>query len=256
MNVLAIFSKEVKAYFASPIAYVVLAIFAVINGYFFYSMMAVFHLISLQATLGSGLGMPGLNPADGVFRPLFRNMSVLLLVVVPVITMRLFSEEKKSKTFELLFSYPLRDLEVLLGKFLAALLMYAAMLSITLLYPAIVSAFITLPWGQILSGYVGLLLLGIAYLAAGILMSSLTENQIVAAIGAFGLLLLFWAIGWSADWAGPVLGPILLHLSLIEHYEPFAKGVMESKHAIYYLNFGLFALFLTLWVLDGKRWRG
>ncbi len=256
MNVLAIFSKEVKAYFASPIAYVVLAIFAVINGYFFYSIMAVYHLISLQAALGSGLGMPGLNPGDGVFRPLFRNMSVLLLLVVPAITMRLFSEEKKSKAFELLFSYPVRDLEVLLGKFLAGLLLYVAMLSITLLYPAIVSAFITLPWGIILSGYLGLLLLGIAYLAAGILISSLTENQIIAAIGAFGVLLLFWAIGWSADWAGAVLGPILLHISLIEHYEPFAQGVIESKNVVYYLNFALFSLFLTLWVLDSRRWRG
>lgn len=255
MNVLAIFKKELRAYFASPIAYVVLTIFALISGFFFYSLLTFFSLNSLQAAMNPALGQ-GLNASQWIVSPLFRDIAVTMLLLMPAATMRLFSEEKKTGTIELLFSYPIRDWELLLGKFLAALALYAAMLGISLLDVAMLGSFARLEWGLIVSGYIGLLLLGMAFLGLGILASALTENQVVAAVGAFGVLLLLWVIGWSAEAAGPTLGPILSHLSIINHYDSFAKGTIESRDVIYYLNFTLLCLFLTLRSLESKRWRG
>jgi ABC-2 type transport system permease protein len=255
MNVLPIFKKELRWYFASPIAYVVLTIFALLSGYFFYSLLTFFSLNSLQASFNPAFSQ-GLNASEWIVRPLLRNIAVTMLLLMPAATMRLFSEEKKSGTIELLFTYPIRDWELLLGKFLAALALYAAMLGISLLQLLMLRLFAPLEWGPILSGYLGLLLMGMAFLGLGILASSLTENQIVAAVGAFGVLLLLWVIGWSTDAAGPTLGPILSHLSIINHYDSFAKGVIESKDVIYYLNFTLLCLFLTLRSLESKRWRG
>lgn len=255
MNVWAIFKKEIRSYFASPIAYVVLTIFALLSGYFFYSLLTFFSLNSLQASFNPALAQ-SLNATEWIVRPLLSNIAVTMLLLMPAATMRLFSEEKKSGTIELLFSYPIRDWEVLLGKFLAALGLYAGMLAISLLDLLMLGFFARLEWGPIMTGYLGLLLLGMAFLGLGILASSLTENQIVAAVGAFGALLLLWVIGWSTEAAGPTLGPILSHLSIINHYDGFAKGIIESKDVIFYLNFTLLCLFLTLRSLESKRWRG
>ncbi|PTL37105.1 ABC transporter permease [Candidatus Methylomirabilis limnetica] len=255
MNVLAIFKKEFRAYFASPIAYVVLTIFALISGFFFYSLLTFFSLNSLQAATNPGFGRD-LNVSEWIVRPLFRDIAITMLLLMPAATMRLFSEEKKTGTIELLFTYPIKDWELLLGKFLAALALYSAMLGISLLDIALLGSFAALEWGLILTGYIGLLLLGMAFLGLGILASALTENQVVAAVGSFGILLLLWVIGWSAEAAGPTLGPILSHLSIINHYDSFAKGTIESRDVIYYLNFTLLCLFLTLRSLESKRWRG
>jgi ABC-2 type transport system permease protein len=255
MNVWAIFRKELRSYFASPIAYVVLTIFALISGYFFYSLLTFFSLNSMQASFNPALA-PSLNATEWIVRPLLRNIAVTMLLLMPAATMRLFSEEKKSGTIELLFSYPIRDWELLAGKWLAAVALYGSMLGVSLLDLAMLGLFARLEWGPILTGYLGLLLLGMTFLGLGILASSLTENQIIAAVGAFGVLLLLWVIGWSSEAAGPTLGPILAHLSIINHYDSFSKGVIESKDVIYYLNVTLLCLFLTLRSLESKRWRG
>ena len=177
-------------------------------------------------------------------RPLFSNISVILLLLMPLVTMRLFAEERRSGTIELLLTYPVRDGAVLSGKYLAALALYATMLGLTLLYPAIVAYFARLEWGPVLTGYLGLLLMGAAFLAVGVFASSLTENQIVAAIVTFGILLIFWIIGWGADspaarWAGAA--------APVDHraQRHFAKGVLDTKDVLYYLNFTVLALFLT-----------
>jgi gliding motility-associated transport system permease protein len=175
---------------------------------------------------------------------------------MPLITMRLFAEERRSGTIELLLTYPVRDGAVLVGKFLAALALYALMLALTLLYPLLVFAFTRLEWGPVLTGYVGLLLLGAAFIAAGIFASSLTENQIVAAMTTFGVLLLFWVIGWTADTVGGTGGRILSHLSLIEHFDNFGKGVLDTRDIVYYLSFIALALFLSLRSLEARRWKG
>jgi ABC-2 type transport system permease protein len=255
VRVWPIFKKELLLYFTSPVAYVVFTIFLLIVGYFFYSIFAFFSMASMQAAMNPAFARD-LNVTDGVMRPLFSNISVILLLLMPIITMRLFAEERKSGTIELLLTYPVRDGAVLIAKYLAAFALYGAMLALTLLYPAIVLYFARLEWGPILTGYLGLVLMGGAFLAVGLLCSSLTENQIVAAISTFGVLLIFWVINWSADFAGGAAGRILSHLSIVEHLESFTKGVIDTRDVVYYVNFVILALFLTLRSLEARRWNG
>ena len=255
MRVWPIFKKEMRLYFTSPVAYVVLTIFLVIAGWFFYNIFAFFTLASMQSAMNPAMARD-LNVTDSVMRPLVSNISVILLLLMPLVTMRLFSEERRSGTIELLLTYPVRDGAVLVGKYLAALALYALMLALTLLYPGIVVYFARLEWGPLVTGYAGLLLMGGTFIAVGIFASSLTENQIVASITTFGILLILWVIGWSADYVGGVWGKVLQHLSLIEHNDNFAKGVLDTKDVIYYLNFIALALFLTLRSLEARRWKG
>jgi ABC-2 type transport system permease protein len=197
-----------------------------------------------------------LNITDSVMRPLFTNMSVVLLFFMPMLTMRLFAEEKKSGTRELLLTYPVRDGEVLAGKFLAAGALYVILLCLTLVYPGLIATFTRVEWGPILTGYLGLVLTGATFLAVGVLISSLTENQIVAGFGTFGVLLGLWIIGWGAEFAGGNLKAVLQYLSITEHMDTFSRGLIDTKDLVYYLSAIALALFLTLRSLDSKRWRG
>lgn len=254
MRIWPIFKKEMRLYFTSPVAWVIMAVFLFIAGYFFYSIFSYYARVSMQSAMNPMGG--GLNVTDGVLRPLFSNFSVILLLMMPLITMRLFAEERRSGTIELLLTYPVRDGAVLLAKFLAAFALYVLMIALTLLYPAIIWYFAPLEWGPILTGYAGLLLMGATFIAVGVFASSLTENQIVAALVSFLILLMFWVVGWSADFADPALARVLQHLSLTEHNESFAKGVFETKDVIFYVNFTLVALFLALRSLEARRWKG
>ncbi len=255
MKVWPVFKKELRLYFTSPVAYVVFTIFLLISGYFFSIYFAFFSLMSMQSAMNPALARD-LNVTEGILRPLFSIISVVMLFLMPILTMRLFAEEKKTGTIELLLTYPVRDGEVLLGKYLAAVALYLVMLLFTALYPGVLAYFARLEWGPLLSGYLGLVLLGGAFLAIGVLASSLTENQIVAAIATFGILLISWVIGWSADFAGQGWGKLLSRLSIQEHFDSFAKGVIDTKDVVYYLDFTVLALFLTLRSLESKRWRG
>jgi ABC-2 type transport system permease protein len=255
VKIWAIFKKEMRLYFTSPVAWVVFTIFLLIAGYFFYSIFAFFTLASMQSAMNPQMGRD-LNVTDSVMRPLFSNISVILLLLMPLVTMRLFAEERRAGTIELLLTYPVRDGAVLAGKYLAALALYAIMIALTLLYPGIVVYFARLEWGPILTGYLGLLLMGATFIAVGVFASSLTENQIVAAITTFGVLLIFWILGWSADYAGGTAGKVLQFLSILEHNDSFSKGVLDTKDVLYYLNFTVLALFLTLRSLEARRWKG
>jgi ABC-2 type transport system permease protein len=255
VKIWAIFKKEMRLYFTSPVAWVVFTIFLLIAGYFFYSIFAFFTLASMQSAMNPQMGRD-LNVTDSVMRPLFSNISVILLLLMPLVTMRLFAEERRAGTIELLLTFPVRDGAVLAGKYLAALGLYAIMIALTLLYPGIVVYFARLEWGPILTGYLGLLLMGATFIAVGVFASSLTENQIVAAITTFGALLIFWILGWSADYAGGTAGKVLQFLSILEHNDSFSKGVLDTKDVLYYLNFTVLALFLTLRSLEARRWKG
>jgi ABC-2 type transport system permease protein len=255
VKVWPVFKKELRLYFTSPVAYAVGTIFLLIAGYFFYSIFAFFTMASMQAMMNPAMARE-LNVTDSVLRPLFSNLSVILLLIMPLLTMRLIAEERRAGTIELLLTYPIRDGAVLAGKYLAALALYAMMIGFTLAYPAMVAYFAQLEWGPLLTGYLGLLLMGAAFLAVGLFASSLTENQIVAAVITFGVLLMFWVIGWSADYAGGGFGRVLAHLSILEHNESFSRGVLDTKDVIYYLNFTALALFLTLRALEARRWKG
>ena len=251
----ALMKKELRLYFTTPVAYGVVFCFLLITGYFFYSIFAFYTMASMQAAMNPQMARE-MNVTDSVLRPLFSNMSVILLLLMPLVTMRLFAEERRSGTIELLLTYPVRDGAVLLGKYFAALMLYASMLVLTLLYPAIVMYFARVEWGPLLTGYVGLLLMGATFIAVGIAVSSFFENQIMAGTVTFVTLLMFWVIGWSAEAAGGVWKTILSQLSIIEHYDSFSKGILDTKDVIYYLNFTILALFIGLKSLEARRWKG
>ncbi|MFH1091162.1 MAG: ABC transporter permease subunit [Pseudomonadota bacterium] len=253
-NFWAIFKREIRVYFASPIAYAVMIIFLVLAGYFFYSSMTYYVLASFQAARNPNL--QGLNVIDMVLSPLFGNLSIILLLMLPVLTMRMFSEEKKSGAHELLFSYPVRDMEVLLGKYAASLCVVLLMIGLTALYQLFLWGYGLWEPGVALSGYLGLVLLAAAFVSLGIFISSLTENQVVAAVVSFGVLLMFWVVGWSAAQAGGPLKDVLVYVSLVKHLSNFAKGIVDTADVFYYLCFIFLFLFLTLRSLESKRWRG
>jgi len=255
VKIWAIFKKEMRLYFTSPVAWVVLTIFLFIAGYFFSSIFSFFSQASIQSAMNPQMGRD-LNVTDSVMRPLFSNVSVILLLLMPLVTMRLFAEERRAGTIELLLTYPVRDGAVLAAKYLAALGLYALMIGLTVLYPLIVVYFARLEWGPVLTGYLGLTLMGATFIAVGVFASSLTENQIVAAVTTFGVLLIFWILGWSADYAGGSIGRVLQFLSILEHNDSFSKGVLDTKDVLYYVNFTALALFLTLRSLEARRWKG
>jgi len=259
MRVWPIFKKEMRIFFTSVVAYVILAIFLLVMGWFFSQIFQYYAQATVRAGMSPMMGQQDLNTTDGILRPLFSNIAVILLLsLMPLLTMRLFAEERRSGTIELLLTYPIRDGAVLLGKYTAALAFYGILLALTLLYPLMIFYMGgRVEWGAVLTGYVGLLLLGSAFMAVGLFASSLTENQIVAAVTTFGILLMFWVIGWGADAAGGSWwGKLLQHLSITDHFDSFGKGVFETKDIIYYVDFTLLALFLTLRSLEARRWKG
>lgn len=255
-NFFPIFKREFKSYFNSPIAYVVIAMFLLVSGFFFYNIYSFFNYVVFSMGMQGGGLMEQINTAEMVCRPLYSNVVIVILLMVPLLTMRLLAEEKKLGTIEILLTYPVRDIEAVLGKFAACLAVYCVMLAGTLLYPLMLSVYSGVEWGPVLSCYLGLLLVGSAFISTGLLISSLTENQIIAGVGTFAVLLLFWLLGASERLVSPELGAILKHLSLLEHFEQFAKGIIDTRDILYYFNFTFIALFLTLRSLDSGKWRG
>lgn len=249
-----VYSKEMYRIFASPIFYVVAFIFLTLAGYFFYSAVAYYSLLSFQAGRNPFLAQQ-LNLGEMVLEPFFGSIGIVLLLMVPLITMRLFAEEKKTGTVELLLTYPISDRGAVLGKFTAALSVVALMLTGTLPAMVVLSAFTTAPWATILSGYLGLVLMSSAFVSLGVLASSLTQNQIVAAAITFGAALLLWIIGWAQTLAGQEVGSVFVYLSLLSHFESFTKGVLDSRDILYYGLFVTLFLFATLRVLESRHWR-
>jgi len=198
-----------------------------------------------------------MNLNEMVMTPLLYNMTIVLLLMVPLITMRLFAEEKKLKTEELLLTSPLSVNSVVLGKYLAGLVFFLVMLALTAVYPLVLFQYGSPPpeSGSILAGYLGLFFLGAAFIAVGLFASSLTENQIVAAVICFVALLLFFIVGWPAESMGTAGGKVLEYLSLIDHFTDFSKGLIDSRHVVYFLSFILFALFITKRSVESMRWR-
>ncbi|MBO8130857.1 MAG: ABC transporter permease subunit [Candidatus Marinimicrobia bacterium] len=253
-NIIAIFKRDARGYFTSPIAYIVIGLFLVVSGIFFYLMLRSFLQYSYAAMMQRA-GYP-INVNLMLIRPFLLNTSVIILFIVPIITMRSFSEDKKSGTMELLLTSPITNSQIIIGKFIASYLLYTVMVSMTFIF--MIFLFI---WGKpqfmpIFIGYIGILLLGAALVATGNFISSLTENQIVAAIGTFGATMLLWVIGFAGDFAGKVFGNILKYLSIIEHFDDFSKGIFDTNHLVFYLSLMLIMLFLTYQSIESSKWRG
>ena len=251
-NILAIAHKELKSYFSTPIAYIVIGFFALLFGYFFYAMLVIFNQQSLQ--FGGEGGAMDIN--QQLIRPLFLNASVILLFVLPLITMRTYSEEKRSGTIELLLTSPLSDFEIIIGKFLGAMTLYAAMLGITLIHVALLFSYGNPEWKVVVTGYAGLLLMGGCFISVGLLISSMTKNQIVSGMVTFAVFLLLWVINWIASFTGPTTQSVLNYLSITDHFDDFTRGILDTKHLIYYFSVMSFGLFLTSRSVDTERWKG
>jgi gliding motility-associated transport system permease protein len=252
-NIATIAGKELRSYFGSPVAWVLMGLFAVVFGYFYNVYLQVFVRQALQNQFGQPQPM---NVNDQMIRPLLQNASVLVLFLLPMVTMRTYSEEKRSGTIELLLTSPVTDLEITIGKFLGSVGVYGGLLAVTFAYVLVLFGLGRPEWKPIISGFLGLLLLGCCFLALGLFVSSTTKNQIVAGTATFVVALMFWIINWFADSAGPTIGPILNYLSVTQHFEDFGKGVIDTKHLVFYASFIVFGLFLTLKSVDTERWRG
>ena len=253
-NIMAIAGKELRSYFASPMAYIIIGLFALLFGVFFNAFLQAFLDESQRSAMMGGGG--ALNVNDRMIRGVLLNAAIIILFVMPMITMRTYAEEKRSGTIELLLTSPLTDVQIILGKFLGAMGLFAAMLLVTMLDIAILFRLGNPEWKPIATGYLGLLLMGGCFISVGLLISSLTKNQIVAGFMTFAVFLLLWVINWFGEGSGPTGRAVLSFLSITEHLDDFTRGIIDTKHVVYYLSFITFGLFLTAKSVDSERWRG
>jgi ABC-2 type transport system permease protein len=244
-NVVAIVRRELRSYFGSPLVYVIGAVFLGLSGYYFYSDLVHF------VTFGFGV-----NILENFWQLLFIDIRLFLLFCVPFVTMRLFAEEKRLGTIELLFTYPLRDTEIFLGKFLAATVVVLALLAPTLLYPFFLYAMQPYTLAPVFAGYLGLALLAVSFVACGMFVSSLTDSQVTAGFVTVGVLFLLWALTWNEAASSPASLQVLRVLSMFDHFQSFSVGVIDGFDVAYFVFAVVLFGHLTLRSLESRTWRG
>ena len=255
-NVLTIAGKEILSLFVSPIAYVVLTGFLLLGGWFFFNLLFRFNYsLTIYTSFRMVQAMSSLNLNEHVMAPLLHNLTIILVILVPTITMRSFAEEKRSGTYELLLTSPLTVNQIVMGKFLGCLFFLFVMILATGVYPAILLYFGNPEAGVLVSGYLGLFLVGATFVSIGLFTSSLTQNQIIAAVTCFVILLLLYVLSWPAETTGPTAGELLRYLSVIEHFSEMVKGVIDTRDLVYFLTLIVFCLFLTQRSVESSRWR-
>ena len=249
-----ILAKELRCFFVSPILYVVGAVFLFISGFIAHLMMVnagqqAIRFLQIQNTYAQ------LNLNELVFRSLFYSLDFVLMFLLPILTMRLFAEERKLQTFELLLTSPVGINELISAKYISVLLIYLGLLSLTSLTPILLSLYSSFHWNPILTGYVALALQGGFFLACGLLASATTENQVVAAFLSFGMILLIWLLGGLGSLLGDTtIGTVLAYLSFSEHYDRLVRGLLEAKDIVYYVSGTVLMLFIAHRVVDSHRW--
>jgi ABC-2 type transport system permease protein len=252
-NVLTIWRKELRSYFASPVAYLLLTMFAIIFGFFFWNIVSYFAKEGVESRVRGEMFPMNLN--ERVIRPLLANAGVVGLFMIPLITMRLFAEEKRTGTIELLVTSPIRDGELIMGKWLAALTLYGGLLLLTALNFIFLFKYGNPDWKPLAIGYLGLLLQAGAMLAIGMFISTLTKNQIIAGAATFGVCLLLWVLGWAGGFETATWAQVLSYISVTTHTESFSKGVLDSKDAVYFVSVTFVGIFFTARSLESLRWR-
>lgn len=251
----AIIAKELRGYFVSPIVYVVAAVFLLIFGLLSYLYVVFAGAQAIQMMQMQG-GMAQINLNDLVFRNLFASTRFVLLIILPILTMRLFAEERKLRTFEFLMTSPAGINEIVAGKFVAVLLVFLGLLGLTGLVPAVLALFSDFDWYPVLTGYLAMLLLGALFLAVGVFASALTENQIVAAFLSFGILLVIWLLAGVGSLLGDTpLGQAVSYFSFMEHYDRLVRGLIDTKDLVYFFSSLVLLLFLTHRVVESARWK-
>jgi len=255
-NVLAVAGKEMRHYFHSPIAYLVMAVYAALCGFFFYSFTATYVMQSFRMQAMGGMGAPPMSLNEYIIRPLLAGvLTVVLLLLVPLITMRLYAEEKRSGTIELLLTSPLTDLEIILGKFLGALALYAALVAITLVYISLLFVYGTPNARPLIAQVLGLLLYGAALLALGMWFSTFTKNQIVAGVIAFAVFLLLFVLDWVTAYGSGTASRVIAYMSLTTHFENFSKGVIDLSDVVFYASVAVLGIFLTARSVEALKGR-
>jgi ABC-2 type transport system permease protein len=252
----AVYRKEMGHYFVSPIAYIFIGLFLFLSAYFFnYFLSAMIRQSSMMAMQGFG-GPSEVDVPGQVMRAFFGLLSTLVLFFTPILTMGVYAEERKRGTMELLMTSPVTETQIVLGKFLASLTLFALMLLPTASY----LVFMCLrsepmpPWRMLLAGYAGVLLLGGSLLALGTFISSLTENQLIAAVLTFAAFLFVWVLDLGSSASGGI-GAVVQYLSVIRHYDDFTRGIIDTSALIYYFSFIALFIFLTVRSIDSMRWR-
>jgi ABC-2 type transport system permease protein len=258
-NAIAIAKKELNIYFATPIAYVMFTLFVVIGSYFFLRLLGAYEQASLAyMRFNAPEMMNRLNFQDAIFRNLFGNLGVILIFVIPFLTMRLIAEEKRQKTIELLYTTPVTPAQIVWGKYLASLTILVCALGLTLTYPLLVQLVAKdangVEWRSVMLGYLGLFLMGAAYMAIGLFISSLTESQVVAALITFVVLLMTWIIGWTAGEAEGWVRDFVTYLASVSHLDSFSKGTVDLKDIVYFLSLITLGLFATHRAVEAHRW--
>ncbi len=254
-NIFTLVEKELRLYFISPIAYVVAMVFLAVSDFLFYNQIQYFSGLSVRMMQFQN-NLPELNIHDAVFRPTLFNMSIILLLIMPLLTMRLFAEEKKEHTNELLMTSPITITEIVFGKFIAALVVYSLLLILSLHLPLMLSLAVDISWGPLFTSYLGLFLMGAVFLSMGLFASALTDNQMIAAVISFGILIGLWMAGASVHTMGEsVLGQVANYLSMSSHLDPFVKGLISSRSLSYFISMTALGLFLTHRVVESQRWK-
>jgi ABC-2 type transport system permease protein len=256
MNAIHILRKELRNYFSSPIAYVFFAFFLFIVGYYFYLIILGYGQRSMYASQYVQL-MTKLNPVDSILSPMFNLRGFLLIFLIPVLTMRLFAEEKKLGTIELLFTYPITEMHLIAGKMVASIIVMMVIFGFSFVFMVVYNNYFNpAPWSVIFCGYLGLFLLSLAFISFGMWISSLTSDLVTAALGTIGGLLIFWVIGSGRMTTTGLVSDIMAQVSMVEHFQRFSKGILDSHDVVYFACFIFFFAFLTLQVLEIRKWKG
>jgi ABC-2 type transport system permease protein len=253
MNILLICRKELKSYFASPIAYILMAFFGLIFGFGIYTATRDMVQLTFRAQMMGQMGQTNVN--EMVIRPLLGFASTVALFLIPMITMRTFAEEKSRGTIELLLTSPVKDSEIIIGKWCGAMLLYLCVLAMSVINIALLFA-----WGKpdlkpVLVAYLGLILQGGCLLGIGVFISTTTRNQIIAGGVTFFVCLLLWLLSWFTAFDTTGAGSVINYLSIVTHFENFSKGVLELKDVVFYLSMIFFSLFITSRAMESLRWR-
>lgn len=253
-SVWTIAKKELKIFLYSPIAYILTAFFLLVSGFFFYNILAWVNEQTMRL-MQSGYPIDRLNVNTMLFGPLFNNMTVVLMFLLPLLTMRLFADEKKMRTDEMLLTAPVPLAAIIIGKYLAALVVYAGILLLTATFAVFTFVYGNPEPAPLLTAYLGLFLLGAVFIAIGLFASALTENQVIAAAISFSTILLIWVVSWIGESGPGAWKGILTHLSFFSHFKNMIDGVIDTQDVIYFLSFIFLGLYLTRSVFEFRKWR-
>jgi ABC-2 type transport system permease protein len=255
-NVLTIAGREIRSYFSSPVAYVLLAAYLALAGYFFYALLTAFNqTLTIYGMLRNPEMLARFNLNQMVLAPLLHNLSVLLIFIIPAITMRMFPEEKRFGTYELLLTSPIRVGEIVLGKFLGGLALVFCMVALSGLFGLLLAVYGNPEMPMMLTGYLGLTLMALVFLAVGTLVSSFTDNVVIAYVGALFALLVLYTIGWLGETVQGALGGVVRYASITDHFAELTKGIVDTKDLVYFATLLVVSLFLTQRSVESVRWR-